>query len=146
MKNLAFALCLLAGPAFTGAAFAGDADDIRQVLVDQDAAWNEGDIEAFMLGYWNSDDLRFASGGTVLSGWQATLDRYLARYDTRAKMGTLSFSDLDIDVFSEDAASVFGRYHLTRPEEGDATGLFTLIMRKMDGKWVIVHDHTSADE
>lgn len=119
-------------------------DAIRSVLSSQTGAWNRGDIPAFMEGYLKTDALRFASGNAVQSGYQATLERYLRNYGTAAKMGTLSFRDLDVDVLSEDAAVVFGRFYLERPEEGDATGLFTLIFRKIDGQWVIVHDHTSS--
>ncbi|MFP3943915.1 MAG: YybH family protein [Alphaproteobacteria bacterium] len=115
----------------------------RRLMAQQDA-WNRGDIEAFMTGYRKSEDLRFASGGTVTKGWQATLERYKKRYASREKMGTLSFSDLDIDVLSEDAALVFGRWTLERKEDMPS-GLFTLLFRKSDGKWVIVHDHTSSE-
>lgn len=126
-------------------AFAGNAEqDIRAVLEAQTAAWNRGDIPAFMEGYLQTDALRFVSGNAVRHGFEATLERYLATYDTRARMGTLAFRDLDIEVLGDDAAVVFGRFELTRPEEGDATGLFTLVFRRIDGAWVIVHDHTSS--
>ncbi|GGY39430.1 YybH family protein [Parvularcula lutaonensis] len=117
---------------------------IRSVLSAQAEAWNRGDIPAFMDGYLKTDALRFASGNSVQRGYDETLGRYLRNYGTPEKMGTLSFKDLDVDVLSDDAAVVFGRFHLERPEEGDATGLFTLIFRKIDGSWVIVHDHTSS--
>jgi ketosteroid isomerase-like protein len=117
---------------------------IHSVLSSQQAAWNRGDIDAFMDGYWKSDDLRFASGGTVTKGWQATLDRYRERYENREKMGTLSFSGLDVNVLGEDAALVFGRWKLERKEDAPA-GLFTLLFRKIGDNWVIVHDHTSLE-
>ncbi len=118
--------------------------EIREVISDQQAAWNRGDIDAFMAGYWKSDDLRFASGNTVTNGWQATLERYKKRYASREKMGTLKFSNVDIDVLSEDTALVFGRFTLER-KDGMSTGLFTLLFRKIDDNWVIVHDHTSSE-
>lgn len=115
----------------------------RRLMAQQDA-WNRGDIEAFMSGYWKSDDLRFASGGTVTRGWQATLDRYRKRYDSREKMGKLSFSDLSVSILCENAALAFGRWKIER--EGDAPGgLFTLLYRKIGGEWLIVHDHTSSE-
>ena len=140
MRAILLALTLLAAPS---AALAGPAEDIEAVLKDQQAAWNGGDIDAFMTGYWNSEDLRFASGGDVTTGWAETLARYHARYDTPEKMGRLEFTDLDIDMLGEDAATAFGRWTVVRDGD-DPTGLFTLIFRRIDGEWVIVHDHTSA--
>ncbi len=115
----------------------------RRLMAQQDA-WNRGDIDAFMTGYWKSDELRFASGNTVTKGWQATLDRYKKRYDSREKMGKLTFSDLDINVLCRDAALAFGRWKIERNGE-TPNGLFTLLFRKIDGEWVIVHDHTSSE-
>ena len=115
---------------------------IRQVMDEQAAAWNRGDIEGFMAGYWNSPELKFVSGENVTKGWQPTLDRYKKSYDSRAKMGTLTFSDLDITVLSKNAAVVLGSWSLERA--GDRPhGKFTLIFRKFNGDWRIVHDHTS---
>lgn len=117
---------------------------IARRLMAQRDAWNRGDIDAFMAGYRKSEDLRFASGNTVTMGWQATLERYKERYESREKMGRLSFSELDISVLSEDAALVFGRWKIER--EGDTpNGLFTLLFRKIGDRWVIVHDHTSSE-
>ena len=117
---------------------------ILAVLSAQTEAWNQGDIPVFMEGYWEDEALRFASGNAVRSGFEETINRYLATYDTPEKMGTLSFRDLDVQILGDDAALVFGRFYLERPEEGDATGLFTLLFRKIDGAWLIVHDHTSS--
>jgi len=115
---------------------------IRQVMDAQVVAWNAGDIEGFMRGYWNSEKLVFASGDTVTKGWQPTIDRYKKRYDSRAKMGTLTFSDLEIEVLSKDAAKVLGSWSLAR-EADNPKGKFTLIFRKFKDGWKIVHDHTS---
>lgn len=119
-------------------------EDIRGVLAAQTEAWNEGDVVAFMEGYVMSEALTFASGNEVRRGFDETLQRYLKTYDTRGKMGTLSFRDLEVEMLADDAALVFGRFVLDRPEEGDATGLFTLIFRRINDRWVIVHDHTSS--
>ena len=116
--------------------------DIKKVMNDQAADWNRGDIEAFMLGYWNSDKLVFASSDGVTRGWQPTLDRYKKSYDSRTKMGTLTFSDLEISVLSKDAAVVLGSWSLAR-EKDNPHGKFTLIFRKFKDGWRIVHDHTS---
>ena len=129
-----------------GAAAADTTDTkgaIEAVLDEQVQGWNEGDIEKYMIGYDRSDSLRFASGGNVYYGWQATLERYKTRYPDKAAMGILSFSDLDIAVVSEDAALVFGQWKLKR-EEDEPWGLFTLFFRKTSSGWRIVHDHTSS--
>ncbi|NNU16327.1 SnoaL-like domain-containing protein [Parvularcula sp. ZS-1/3] len=135
----------LAAFALLAAAYAGEPEeDIRAVLSMQTAAWNRGDIHRFMDGYVRSEQLRFVSGNEEKRGHGKTLARYLATYDTPEKMGTLSFKDLEVQVLGDDAAMVFGRFLLVRPEVGDATGLFTLIFRKTDEGWRIVHDHTSS--
>lgn len=115
---------------------------IRKVMDDQAVAWNRGDIQSFMIGYWKSEKLIFVSGDRVTRGWQQTLDNYKKRYDTRAKMGTLTFSDLEITVLSKDAAVVLGSWSLAR-EADNPKGKFTLIFRKFKEGWRIVMDHTS---
>ena len=118
---------------------------IQSTLDAQVTAWNAGDIPGFMAGYVNSDDLRFASGNMVTSGWKSTLDRYQSRYSDRSIMGTLAFRDLTITPLSEEYAEVFGRFHLSRDNTvGDATGLFTLLMKKTNNRWLVWHDHTSS--
>lgn len=114
---------------------------IRKVMDDQSAAWNRGDIDGFMQGYWKSEKLTFVSS-QVTRGWQQTLDRYKKSYDSREKMGTLTFSDLEITVLSKDAAVVLGSWSLKRANDTPG-GKFTLIFRKFKEGWRIVHDHTS---
>jgi ketosteroid isomerase-like protein len=116
--------------------------DIRAVMTAQAEAWNRGDIEGFMRGYWNSDKLAFISGNTVSRGWQTTLDRYKKSYDSRDKMGVLTFSDLEITVLSKDAAVVLGSWSLARAKD-NPHGKFTLNFRKFKEGWRIVMDHTS---
>ncbi len=115
---------------------------VTAVLDAQVAAWNAGDIDAFMKTYWPSDELRFASGGTVKEGWTATLERYRTTYPDRAAMGELRFDVLDLQVVARDVAMVFGAWNLRRAQ-GDLSGLYTLLVRRIDGQWLIVHDHTS---
>ena len=115
---------------------------IRKVMEDQTAAWNRGDIDGFMGGYWRSEKLVFVSGDKVTRGWQQTLDNYKKSYDSRAKMGTLTFSDLEINVLSKDAAVVLGSWWLKR-EKDDPKGKFTLLFRKFKDGWRVVMDHTS---
>jgi ketosteroid isomerase-like protein len=116
--------------------------DIRRVMDDQAAAWNRGEIDGFMKGYWNSPDLVFVSGSNVTRGWQPTLERYKKSYDSREKMGTLTFSDLEITVLSKDAAVVLGSWSLAR-EKDNPHGKFTLVFRRFREGWRIVMDHTS---
>lgn len=116
--------------------------EIRSTLTDQADAWNRGDIDGFMSAYWNSPSLTFASGGTVTRGFASTLERYKTRYQTTKEMGTLTFDIMAIHVFTNHHAAVFGHWKLER--EQPIEGLFTLIMRRERGKWIIIHDHTSA--
>ena len=122
---------------------AEDVIAIKSVLKAQEAAWNSGDIEGFMQGYVNSEALRFASGGDIETGWEPTLQRYLRRYPDRATMGQLVFSDMDVDVLSGNDALVFGRWKLIRDNDAPH-GLFTLHMKRVEGDWVVVSDHTSS--
>ena len=116
---------------------------IRMVLDAQVAAWNRGDVEAYMDGYDRSPNTEFVGGDSITRGWQEVLDRYKKRYDTRDKMGALSFSDLEINVLSTDAALVLGRWRLKRAND-EPHGTFTLLFRKTKAGWRIVHDHSSS--
>ena len=118
--------------------------EIRAVLDSQVGAWNRRDLEGFMRGYWHSPDLTFYSGGTVVSGWESTLDRYRKRYQSEGnEMGKLDFSDIKIELLGPSAAFVRGRFHL-KMTTGESSGIFTLTFRKLAGGWKIVHDHTST--
>jgi uncharacterized protein (TIGR02246 family) len=116
---------------------------IRAVLEAQAAAWNRGDIEGYMDGYARSDSIVFVSGDNVTRGWQTVLERYKKSYDTREKMGTLEFSDLEIKVLGKDVGVVHGRWQLTRAAD-KPHGRFTLIFRRTGKNWRIIHDHTSS--
>ncbi len=116
---------------------------VRAVLDAQVAAWNRGDIEGFMEGYNKSPDTVFISGDTVTRGWTTVLDRYKRGYATRDKMGTLTFSELDIAPMNRETAVVIGRWQLTRAAD-TPHGRFTLIFRRTKEGWRIVHDHTSS--
>jgi len=123
---------------------AQDARAIKAVLDGQVEAWNRRDLEGFMSGYWRSERLTFYSGATKTSGWQATMDRYRSRYQSEGReMGHLDFSDQQLEMLGPRAALVRGRWRLktTSTESG---GLFTLIFRKFDDGWKIVHDHTGS--
>jgi len=119
------------------------ASEIRNVLKSQQDAWNRGDIDAFMNGYWRSEETVFVSGDDVARGWQKVLDRYKTKYSDRAKMGTLMFSNLEITPLSDDSAVVLGSWKLNRAND-QPHGRFTLIFRRFPDGWKIVLDHTSA--
>lgn len=118
-------------------------DRIRTVISDQQAAWNSGDIDGFMQGYWVSPELRFASGGRVTYGWQDTRDGYHERYSNRALMGELAFNELSVVMLADDAAVVHGAWALQRDADRPS-GLFTLIFNQIDGEWKIVSDTTTS--
>lgn len=116
---------------------------IRKIMDDQTAAWNRGDIDAFMsIGYWKSEKLKFVSGDRITYGWQSTLDNYKKTYSSTALMGKLTFSGLEIDVLSKDAAFVIGSWSLARDKD-NPKGKFTLLFRKFKEGWRIVTDHSS---
>jgi ketosteroid isomerase-like protein len=116
---------------------------IRAVLDSQAAAWNRGDIDGYMQGYDRSPHTEFVGGDSITRGWQDVLDRYKQKYDTREKMGTLTFTDLEINIVSSDAALVLGRWRLKRAND-EPHGTFTLLFRKTKAGWRIVHDHSSS--
>jgi ketosteroid isomerase-like protein len=116
---------------------------IRAVLDAQRDAWNRGDIEGYMDGYDRSPKTEFVGGDSISRGWQTVLDRYKKKYNSREKMGTLTFSEVEITLLSEDAALVLGRWRLQRAGD-EPHGTFTLLFRKTKAGWRIVHDHTSS--
>lgn len=119
-------------------------NDLRKMLDDQTAAWNRGDLDSFMQGYWRSPDVTFFSGDNIVKGWEQTLQRYRDRYQSGGKeMGKLSFTDENIDVLAPDAAVVTARWHLQMPDGKKLEGLTTLLCKRMKDGWRIVHDHSS---
>lgn len=116
--------------------------EIMAVLNNQQKAWNEASLEGYMQGYWKSDSLTFVGKRGVTRGWKNTLDNYKKSYPDKAAMGKLELSVLNIKILPGDVAFVVGRWDLERTA-GDAGGHFTLLMRKVKSKWVIVADHSS---
>jgi uncharacterized protein (TIGR02246 family) len=120
---------------------------VRAVLDDQVTAWNRGDLDGFMAGYWKDDRLTFFSGGDITRGWQKTYDRYRKRYQSEGReMGRLEFREVQIESLGTEAAFARGRWQLTMKDGSTPNGLFTLFFRRIDGRWRIVHDHTSMAE
>ncbi|UGB36814.1 YybH family protein [Frateuria soli] len=140
-------LLIVAAPAM-GAT--DDAAAIRQVLTDQQAAWNRGDVETFMRGYKDAPDTTFV-GSTVRKGYQAILASYRKHYANKAQMGRLTFSDVDVRLLpcaegEARYAVVTGRFHLDRSEHGEVAqddGVYSLLWEKTAGGWKIILDHSS---
>ena len=115
---------------------------IRNIMAAQELAWNRGDLEGFMDGYWHSDSLRFIGSKGLTYGWQQTLDNYKKSYPNADAMGQLKFTILSVEQLSRRSAYVIGKWHLTR-KAGDLSGHYTLLWKKKGGKWMIVADHSS---
>jgi beta-aspartyl-peptidase (threonine type) len=139
-----FTVVALAGPAQTDIGKALNEVAVQRVLDDQAAAWNKGDLPRFMKGYLESDDLSFFSGNSKTKGWKATLERYQKKYQGDGKeMGRLTFEEISIEMLGADHALVRGRFRL-QLKSTTPTGIFTLVMRKTQMGWRIIHDHTSS--
>lgn len=115
---------------------------INLVLENQRNAWNEGDLKAYMAGYWHSDSLVFIGKSGPKYGWENTLNNYLKSYPNRNAMGLLDFGNLKVELITNKCAFVRGSWKLTRTND-TLSGYFTLIFKKIKGKWVIVSDHSS---
>jgi len=153
LETMIITVSLLGGPIVGASSAARDiqqqkaSDDvqIRAVMSAQAAAWNRGDVDGFMNGYSRSSATEFISGDNLTRGWQTVRDRYKKKYDSREKMGRLTYSELQITRLSSDAALVVGRWSLVRKND-KPHGRFTLLFRHTPDGWRIVHDHTSAAE
>jgi ketosteroid isomerase-like protein len=144
MKKLILPLLVFAALPLSSSSGAPDASaEIRAVIDAQVAAWNRGDIDGFMAGYVRSDKLEFVSGGKITRGWQTVRDRYHRKYDSRAKMGRLKFSDVKITMLTRNIALVLGRWEITRDKDRPQ-GSFTLTFRHQPEGWRIVHDSTDS--
>lgn len=118
---------------------------INEIIAAQADAWNRGEIDEFMSPYWRSEQLTFSSGGSTKRGWETTRDGYKRRYPTRDRMGRLEFSEIEITPLGDDAALVLGRWRLAR-EPDSVGGNFSLVFKRINNQWKIIHDHTSSDE
>jgi len=143
MKTIITALLCLSISMQVLAQSSKERQEVLKVLSRQNENWNKGDIKAFMEDYWKSDSLMFIGKQGVIYGWKATLERYNKSYPDLATMGKLKFDIQKTEFHSATTCWVLGKFHLTRPEKGDAEGYFTLVMKKIGGKWLIVSDHTS---
>ena len=140
MKHFLFICFLL----FSVAAFSQEKDElsIRKLMDEQTKAWNRGDIEGFMKGYWENDSLMFVGKSGITYGWTNTLNNYKKGYPDTAAMGKLSFNIISVKKLSKEYYYVIGEWHLQR-SIGDLGGHYTLLFKKEKGRWVIIADHSS---
>ena len=116
-------------------------EEIQNIINQQEKAWNEGDIEGFMEYYWNSEKFTFQSGNNRIRGWQSLLHRYKKNYSGE-NQGKLNFSDIEINVLTDEYAYVLGRWKVALADTTNQ-GLFTLIFKQLPEGWRIINDHTS---
>ncbi len=136
------AACLLLGVLSASAQTNKDEKNVLDILKNQTESWNRGDIDRFMVGYWQNDSLLFIGQSGVTRGYTNTLNNYKKNYSDTAKMGKLIFDILQVKKLSPDYYWVLGKWSLKR-SVGDIGGHYTLLFRKIKGKWVIVADHSS---
>lgn len=138
MKRLIFAFLM-----FTGLYTLAQKQviNVLNLMKQQEKAWNEGNINAFMNHYWKSDSLKFIGNKGVTYGWQKTLDNYLKNYPNKEAMGTLKFTIIEASQLSKESIYIIGKWDLLK--EKPVGGHFTLLWKKIKGAWVIVADHTS---
>lgn len=142
MKSIIFLFVLLAGSSLH-AQSNKDEKEIMGLLNRQTTAWNKGSLDEFMSGYWNNDSLMFVGKNGVTYGYANTLNNYKNNYDSPDKMGKLFFEIIKIKRLSPEYYWVLGKYFLKR-KVGDAGGQYTLLVKKINGRWMIIADHSSA--
>lgn len=118
-----------------------DTELIKAVMQQQQNNWNKGDIDAFMLGYWNNEKLTFIGSNGLTHGWQTTLENYKKGYPDKATMGELNFDIIGLKRLSSEYYHMIGKYTLKR-EKDESSGYFTLLWEKINGEWKIIIDQT----
>ena len=140
MKRACLAILLIA--ALQGFSQSGNESHIRRLLDEQTAAWNRGDLQAFMKGYWENDSLMFVGKSGVTYGWNNTLEKYKKGYPDTTAMGNLHFTIIKVQQLSAKYYHVTGKWYLQR-SIGDLSGHYTLLFKKILGHWLIIADHSS---
>lgn len=141
-KHFLFTLLLITTLFISSYGQAGPEKQIRKTLQEQTAAWNRGDIDAFMKGYWNNDSLLFVGKNGPTYGYLNTLNNYKKNYPNKDYMGQLTFTLLEVKPLSKQLWMVLGKWELTR-NAGNVSGHYTLLFKKINGSWVIIVDHSS---
>lgn len=116
--------------------------DVSEVMKLQEKAWNNFDIDGFMLHYWNNDSLMFVGSKGITYGWNQTLANYKKNYASKELMGELTFTNKSYETLSKTAVHVVGKWQIKR-KDSEIGGYYSLLWKKINGKWVIVRDHTS---
>jgi len=142
MKKYGFILAAVLSALLATAQSKKDEKEITDLLNRQTVSWNKGNLEEFMSGYWNNDSLMFIGKSGVTYGYANTLNNYKKNYDSNEKMGKLFFDILKLKKLAPDYYWVLGKWFLKR-SVGDIGGHYTLLFRKINGKWMIVADHSS---
>lgn len=137
-----FLYFLFSGSILLAQNFSFEEEEIKKVLEHQRSAWNKGEIEDYMSGYWKSDSLMFVGSKGIQYGWNKTLMNYKKSYPDKKAMGELTFDILSLNVLSENSAFMLGKWLLKR-EAGNLSGHFTLLWKKILGEWKVVIDHSS---
>jgi hypothetical protein len=135
-------LSILIGYSVVSPAQKNAREKILTLLDTQTQSWNRGDLEGFMKGYWENDSLRFIGKSGITYGYANTLNNYKRGYPDTAAMGKLQFTILVVKKLSARYYEVVGKWYLKR-SIGDVSGHYTLLLRKINSKWVIVSDHSS---
>ena len=117
-------------------------EQIQHVMDRQQEAWNQGNLEDYMNGYWKSDSLRFIGKRGITYGWQPTLDNYKKGYPNADAMGRLQFPNLSMEIMGDSSAYVIGKWQLFRTVD-TLSGHYSLLWKRMDNQWLIVADHSS---
>lgn len=145
LKILFCCVLIFSMPVFSQEApanFETSKQEITDMMLQQADDWSKGDLEAFMEGYIKSDALKFVGSKGITYGWINTLERYKKSYPDADHTGTLTFDLIEFDALAEDVYLVIGAFHLKR-NVGDANGMFSVILKRIDGKWLIIADHSS---
>ena len=149
MKNILFTLIIALAIACNNKPFdkAKETESIKKLLFSQQKSWNDGSLLDFMQAYAKLDSISFIGSRGVKYGWKNTLETYKRGYPNKDYMGKLSFELNHINILNTDNAFVIGRFYLTRKDSiGDASGTFSLLLTKINDRWKIISDHTSADK
>lgn len=142
MKPLLVVLLMIVWPLTNASAQNKDEKAIMEILDNQTKAWNSGDLDKFMVGYWENDSLMYIGKSGVTYGYKSTLASYKKNYGDTARMGKLTFTLLHVNKIESQSYFVVGKWQLIR-SAGNVGGYYTLLFRKIQGKWVIVADHSS---
>jgi len=144
VRYIAILLFILNSCATSPQGNAREIDAIKQVLTSQQLCWNNGDIDGFMLGYWNSEKFKFSWVNGTEYGWENALEKYKISYPTKESMGEFIFEILDVKLTSDTTAILDGEWELIRKND-NPKGSFTYIFKKIENNWLIISDYSTNE-